>query len=116
MAQRSFFKFFLVVSFTTAVTSQAYRTLLRETISIASQQYPIDPADVVLAGYTVSAGGHAVTIGGAVVSEYKNGNVFADGIEVLTGLSNSAKTAPSGLSHSTTESKLYHMIYGLKHP
>lgn len=87
----------------TDVLSQTTPSLI--TVSIASKPYVIDPADVVLAGTTVSAGGLAVTIDGALVSEDRGEDVFVDGIEVLTGPRDTSTTTFDGASSTTSRGK-----------
>ena len=113
MARRCLRSLLGLVFFTVAVASPAHESPTLETISIASQQYVINPANIVLAGTSVSVGGPAVTIAGAVVSEDKDEDVFVDGIEVLTGLTNTTEETLSSLLQSTSQSKSCYMICGL---
>lgn len=91
-----------------AVAPQSYQSPPLETISIASQQFVINPADIILHGTTVSAGGPAVTFDGDVVYEDGNEDIFVNGVEVLTGPTGIAKTAFSSSSKFTSQSRFCH--------
>lgn len=91
-----------------AVVPQAYQSPPLETIIIASEEFAINPAHVILGGTTVSAGGPAVTVDGAVVFEDGSDDVFVNGVEVLTGPTATAKTSISSSSQTTSSSKCCH--------
>ena len=105
MAWRYSRHLFSTVFLAVAVAPQAYQTPPLETISIASERFVVDPANIVLGSTTVSAAGPAVTIDGAIVSEDSNNDLFVDGVEVLTGPTNHVPTTFSSLSQSKPPSK-----------
>lgn len=94
------FGFFVLA---TGVLSRTTPSLI--TVSVASKPYVIDPADIVLAGTTLSAGGPAVTIDGALVSEDRDEDIFVDGIEVFTGPHDPSTTTSDGFSQSRSRGK-----------
>ena len=98
---------FGLVFLVATIIPQAYQSPPLETITIASKQFAIDPANIILGGTAVSAGGPAVTVDGAVVFEDGNDDVFVNGVEVLTGPTATAKTS-FGSSSRTTSSECYH--------
>lgn len=107
MASRFLFEFFELIFLAAAVASQADQSPPLETINIASKTFAVDPADIVLGGTTVSAGGPAVTIGGAIVFEDRHEDLFVNGVEVLTGSPDIAKTTFGSLSQLRSQSKSY---------
>lgn len=109
MASRVFWGLFGLIFLPAAVTSQADQSPPVETISIKSKKVVVDPADIVLGGTTVSAGGPAVTIGGDVVFEDRHEDLFANGVEVLTGSPDIARTKFRSSSKLGSQSKSYHI-------
>ena len=108
MAPCSLCKFFGLVSLAAVVAPQAYPSPPLETISVASEQFIVDPANIVLDGTTVSANGPAVTVGGNVVFEDGNEDVFVNGVEVLTGPTAITQTTSGTSSEWSSQSKRCH--------
>lgn len=94
---------FGILVLATDVLSQTTPSLI--IVSIASKLYAIDPADIVLAGTTLSADGPAVTIDGAIVSEDRNEDVFVDGVEVFTELRDPSTTKLPSFLPPTSQGK-----------
>lgn len=104
MARHCFWCCLGLIFLAAAVAPQAFQTPSLVTISIASTPFVIDPAHIVLAGTTVSAGGPAVTIDGVIVSEDSEEDVFVDGVEVLTGSIGIVQPTSSSFPHSSFQS------------
>lgn len=100
-------KYFRLVLLVAAVVPHAYQSPPLETVTIASEEFAINPANVILGRTTVSAGGPAVTVDGAVVFEDRNDDVFVKGVEVLTGLTATVKTSFGSSPHTTSSSQCF---------
>ena len=103
MAWCRFIIFFITGFLSIAVAPQDSRPPPLVTLSIAPKEFVVDPTNIVLDRTTVSAGGPAVTIGGAVVSEDKEEDIFVDRVEVLTGPINTAETTFSNFRSSRSQ-------------
>ena len=99
---------FGLISLVATVVPQAYQSPPLETIVIASEVFAINPANIILGGTTVSAGGPAVTVDGAIVFEDGNDDVFVNDIEVLKGPTATAKTDLGDSSRTASSSEWCH--------
>lgn len=82
--------------------------LVAAVVPQAYQSPPLETITIILGGTTVSAGGPAVTLDGAIVFEDGNDDVFVNGVEVLTGPTATAKTSFGISSEMTSSSECYH--------
>lgn len=84
-----------------------------ETITIASEQFVVDPANYILDSTTVLPGSAGVSIDGQIVSADPANDLFVNGVQVLTGypalsptsgVASASNTAPSSFAMNVTDS------------